>query len=51
MDTYQVPNDQLGLITAREWMYYTIILSWTQLNKVRKIKEEVRNNHVTASNS
>jgi len=51
MDFYQIPHEHLGLITVREWIYYTIIFSWSQLNKVRKIKEEVRNNHTTAGNS
>lgn len=42
MDYYQIPHEQLGMITAREWIYYTIILCWKQLSKIRKIKEEFR---------
>lgn len=42
IDRYQMPHEQLGIITAREWIYYTIIYSWKQLNKIRKIKEEFR---------
>ena len=51
LDYYQMPHEQLGLITAREWIYYTIILSWMQLNKMRKIKEETRNSGISISNS
>jgi hypothetical protein len=50
MDTYQIPHEQLGLITAREWIYYIIIFSWRQLNKIRKFKEEYRY-HLNDSNS
>lgn len=42
IDFYQMPHEQLGMITAREWIYYTIILCWKQLNKIRKIKEELK---------
>jgi len=42
MDRYQLPHEQIGLITAREWMYSIIIFCWMELNKIRKRKEDTR---------
>jgi hypothetical protein len=42
LDHYQIPHPEIGMLTAREWMYYTIIFCWIQLHRIRKNKEETR---------
>jgi len=42
IDQYQMPHPEIGMLTAREWMYSTIIFCWMQLHRIRKNKEETR---------